>query len=1859
MRSGHATAAHLTKQVLPYVPYRQWTLSFPHRVRWVLLKDVGLVSDVLTLFLRAVFALQRRRARRQGLRGGQVGAVSFIQFFGSALQVTPHFHSLVPDGVFVPREGGVCFEPLPPPTQAEVERLLRVVRHRVLRLLEKRGALPAQGPEDARQAYQAHSLRQRLRWTELDVRPPPRKQPRCAFLEGFSLHANTHLHANDWQGLERLCPYGARGALALERLSRAEDGRIAYRMKRPLPDGTTHLLFTELEFLRRVASLVPPPRANLTRFHGVFAPGAHLRPFLVPQAGEEETRQGARPRHRGERHLLPLRPLRPSRRSALRRRQRGSRPRTVGGEAGTSRPVTTHDGAEGRMIREAVEQFRTRAVELSRHVGGPHHVTFEPLWEAVSREPPIPLEVEGLTEVREALRGLEPLPRLLSCLLLLRWLGGAPGAASWPATFTRDAATAIYDLGRAELFPFRIFILDGLLSTVTHPVEGAELLFLRGNTALQLSSWDATWHEHAVRDLRAAAELGRSLGHVLTEVQAEGALVRAALVRRMGGPPASLEELEQKVAALSSLLPRAEPIDLASDIHELLADLEALRAQQGQPQAGRRAIQHARRALEDARSPRLKTARLATLAQMLLLHGTPDEAPEAMRLARESVGTLPAEAGPLLAVAPLMGLGLVLLRSNMAAEAVQHLEHALALQARQQPSANRDLCRIHLAQAYLALARPSDAAHQLELGLRDARAIGDLASVLDATRLLVELDWKGGRDELAEARLREAEALLEGTAGQTLLALERLRPRRHGEVPSAELLQLLRDRLSGRVRSNAVADELFQGVVANHATELPGDLRRQLLDEGARLVVHPSIRARLLAAEGRAVEAVGLLRDLLSQSTEPRERLQAAALLLVFLPRQADEERLRCCDVVEELLEGPLDHAATRYDLAAALTMCSQDRPELIERAMRHADRAAPQLEGDPGTREVTTRLRAKLRFNQIVLGVGGSSVALAGQATWFENRLSLPGPELAELRCDVARGLLASGPLAHPEALSVAERLLGLVPPDGDAPGLLARLRWIRARIASPEASTQSLPPPTLRGPFDEVPAWAISLVQGTAPQGLTAPESRGFDAVFVIARVRPDRAEAVLIWLTGLDASEEVLEAIASVAGSAPRASVQPLMDLVEKMAGRNTTFPLLHLRVLLYHHSLEWGEGSRYQRAADALLAAARTPEERIEALVQKGIERMNAFRAHPHDDEQGRAVTRAARDAMAVALDEARRLQFDRKELFSLLVFAGNAFRTGVEPDVARALALYEEAERFGAPSPWEEARLGRVLAETLLERGGSGDARRALEWVERSLKVRKEGYLRVESLLTAARAELLVAEGSEPVRLRRSLERLDEAERIAEKHQLRDITHKQVIVLAKLVRCSPGETALKRRLEELARRHPEFAEDIERAMHGVEGPLPRDMMEDIGHAMSHPALRRLTEAIGPLSPRDLKMMEEMGRRLNADPATMRRLLEQYAKEDRSPQALRKHADRFIQVQDPQERPGAAVGRARLLAHVVEDGLARAEEVRTAAEEAEQLARQVKDPQVRGRLLVELAPVWAPRDHARHPVRDFRRAAEMAREVREAAAAGSETSRLALQILARATHYRTDGDIAAHWREAEQLYEQCVAEYEAAGLLDVAANARSNLEELRTARRGGDQEASMRDGLAAARERVARAGSPEQEASARLNLAVTLTIQGAQIPGERGRAMLTEARTEFERIDRSLLSRSDKEAADNYGTICRADLAELRGQRQEAIELWRARLDSLAPDAPDLDRAYTLHNLADMLMRPGSFLPQVLEGLDLSERSLQVRTLAEYPQHHWETCENIGRTAAGLLAPPRKESPGILPSPGRCGHEAGRP
>ena len=95
-------------------------------------------------------------------------------------------------------------------------------------------------------------------------------------VEGFSLHADTHVHENDRAGLAKLCRYGSRGAVAEERLSRLEDGRYAYRTKR----GPT-LVLTAGDLVRRLLALIPPRGQHLTCFHGLFAPNAKLRGTLM------------------------------------------------------------------------------------------------------------------------------------------------------------------------------------------------------------------------------------------------------------------------------------------------------------------------------------------------------------------------------------------------------------------------------------------------------------------------------------------------------------------------------------------------------------------------------------------------------------------------------------------------------------------------------------------------------------------------------------------------------------------------------------------------------------------------------------------------------------------------------------------------------------------------------------------------------------------------------------------------------------------------------------------------------------------------------------------------------------------------------------------------------------------------------------------------------------------------------------------------------------------------------------------------------------------------------------------------------------------------------------------------------------------------------------------------------------------------------------------------------------------------------------------------------------------------------------------------------------------------------------------
>ncbi len=124
---------------------------------------------------------------------------------------------------------------------------------------------------------------------------------------GFSVHAGVLIEAEDRAALERLLRYCARPAFASERLewesgANQSDGegsqgtdndgalcvsevRVRYRLPKPGRHGKSVLVLTPLQFLDRLAALIPPPRRHRHPYHGAFAPHAGLRPLVAAHAG--------------------------------------------------------------------------------------------------------------------------------------------------------------------------------------------------------------------------------------------------------------------------------------------------------------------------------------------------------------------------------------------------------------------------------------------------------------------------------------------------------------------------------------------------------------------------------------------------------------------------------------------------------------------------------------------------------------------------------------------------------------------------------------------------------------------------------------------------------------------------------------------------------------------------------------------------------------------------------------------------------------------------------------------------------------------------------------------------------------------------------------------------------------------------------------------------------------------------------------------------------------------------------------------------------------------------------------------------------------------------------------------------------------------------------------------------------------------------------------------------------------------------------------------------------------------------------------------------------------------------------------
>jgi len=299
-RRMHDLALHLCDRVVPSVPLRQWVLSVPRALRFPLVRDPKLWRAVVGITVRTLFALQRRQARALGFSRVMPGAVTFLHQAGSALNLAPHQHSAVPDGVFVVEpEQPALFLELGPPTQRELEAVLATIVRRVLRLLERsapeRQADLDAGLEDAFAEAQARAVALRLESAcAAEPNDPPPAEPLCSRREGFSLHAAVTVAAADKQGRLRLFRYGARPAFSQRYLELLPDGRVRYRLRHTAGPGRPDAIVLEpTELLRRLAATLPRPYQHRTVYHGIFAPAASRRAEVSPAAPRSRRRSGA------------------------------------------------------------------------------------------------------------------------------------------------------------------------------------------------------------------------------------------------------------------------------------------------------------------------------------------------------------------------------------------------------------------------------------------------------------------------------------------------------------------------------------------------------------------------------------------------------------------------------------------------------------------------------------------------------------------------------------------------------------------------------------------------------------------------------------------------------------------------------------------------------------------------------------------------------------------------------------------------------------------------------------------------------------------------------------------------------------------------------------------------------------------------------------------------------------------------------------------------------------------------------------------------------------------------------------------------------------------------------------------------------------------------------------------------------------------------------------------------------------------------------------------------------------------------------------------------------------------------------
>lgn len=299
------TEKKLVEEVFPWQNARQWVLSLPIPVRFNCSRNRKILNELVKIFYETLQCLMRKKLRKQGIKDAKSGGILFIQRAGSSVNLHVHFHVIFLDGGFVQTsdsEAPVFYNLEDGISDEDVSWAVTKIANRSIKALKEAGLLNDEDAAsiddvEAIDLCDAASVKNRIAFGERAGQPvrkfklwtnpelaEKKKDDLTAVLHGFNLKADGVIQAHQRWKLSRLIRYVARPPIAEERLFVDETGQtIKYVMKNPWTDGTKEIIFSGIEFIEKLASLIPPPNGHLIRFIGVLGPNSKMRPLIVPK----------------------------------------------------------------------------------------------------------------------------------------------------------------------------------------------------------------------------------------------------------------------------------------------------------------------------------------------------------------------------------------------------------------------------------------------------------------------------------------------------------------------------------------------------------------------------------------------------------------------------------------------------------------------------------------------------------------------------------------------------------------------------------------------------------------------------------------------------------------------------------------------------------------------------------------------------------------------------------------------------------------------------------------------------------------------------------------------------------------------------------------------------------------------------------------------------------------------------------------------------------------------------------------------------------------------------------------------------------------------------------------------------------------------------------------------------------------------------------------------------------------------------------------------------------------------------------------------------------------------------------------